>query len=694
MLKGKGINKKKFCFIICSNDELYLHECIHYIHHLNIPVGYEIEVISIQDASSMAAGYNEGMKASDAKYKIYLHHDVFITYKEFLSSILEIFSSDENIGMIGMVGCIKMPASGIMWNTIRVGGLFRFKSRDDKHLPHYQYNIKDGLHTVEAIDGFMMVTSQDILWREDLFTAFHYYDISQSMEFRRKGYRIVVPTQHVPWCYHDGRIMNLINYNKYRKIGMEEYKEFFELPKFNVVKNNEEMKNDYGVKVVLIANNQQEEVQYSIRSILSNSVIKKEQIIIVDNGSEDALRHWLKEQKDYSYIQCNEILEGYGTILKEVINEFITEEDLLLLEPGLTIDGNTVSALKGMMENNKKCGAVSAGIMQIPRFWNQDLNQNKDFDNLPSERTMNLSSYGILFRNEFLKTVKLVPYDLPESILKDLAFQGIEKGFSFLKINKPLFYLQEGISLSKIDVYAQRFGYEKDKKRLQESHSLTYFNTTPNQPLINLMNEESQRAMNILEIGCDCGANLLEIHNRFPNASLYGVELNEESVKIARKIANVVVGNIEEKKVDFDDVKFDYIIFGDVLEHLRDPQGTIDYCKTLLKEEGNILACIPNLMHYSVMKQLLQNGTFTYTDMGLLDRTHIHFFTYIEIIKMFEASGYIIEKLSYTGGEQGVEEKDKLFVEQLAALSNHKQKFMYYAFQYLVKASKEKKNHE
>ena len=694
MFKDKRLNEKKFCFIICSNDELYLQECIHYIYHLHIPTGYEIEVISIRDAVSIASGYNEGMRASDAKYKIYLHHDVFIAYKDFLISILEIFHRDSNIGLIGMVGCVKMPANGIMWYTNRTGGVFKFASEDPNMLPHYKYSISHGINRVECVDGFLMVTSLDIPWREDLFTDFHYYDISQSMEFQRKGFKVVVPIQQVPWCYHDGRIMNLKNYDEYRKIGMKEYKEFFQLPRFQIVKKEEYEKEKWKLRVLLIANNQYEEVQQTLKSLLSKDIVKGEQIIVVDNGSEDELRHWLKDQTEYSYIQCNEILEGYGEILKVVIDEFITEEDLLLLAPGLTIDCNTISALKGLMRKNKNCGALSAGIMQIPRFGYKNEEQSIEIDNLPFEHTMELPFYGTLFQNKFLKSVKLESYDLPESILKDLSFQGIEKDFVFFKINMPLFYLQEGIDLSKINIYEQKFGYEKDKQKLKQYRSLTYFNTTPNRALINLMEDERLREMNVLEVGCDCGANLLEIQNRFPKASLYGVELNEESVNIARKIANVVVGNIEEKKVNYNGIRFDYIIFGDVLEHLRDPQGTIEYCKSLLKDNGKLLACIPNLMHYSVMKQLLQSGTFTYTDMGLLDRTHIHFFTYIEIIKMFAASGYTIERLSYTGGEQGIEEKDKVFVEQLTSLSNHKQKFMYYAFQYLVKASKEKKDHE
>ena len=77
-------NDRKICFIICSNNQQYLEECLLYLSLLKVPKGYETEVLAIQDASSMTAGYNEGMKASDAKYKVYLHQDTFITEKTFL----------------------------------------------------------------------------------------------------------------------------------------------------------------------------------------------------------------------------------------------------------------------------------------------------------------------------------------------------------------------------------------------------------------------------------------------------------------------------------------------------------------------------------------------------------------------------------------------------------------------------------
>ena len=73
-------DKNKISFIICTNDELQLQECLMYINLLHIPEGYQTEVITVTDAVSMASGYNEAMRTSDAKYKIYLHQDMWVVF--------------------------------------------------------------------------------------------------------------------------------------------------------------------------------------------------------------------------------------------------------------------------------------------------------------------------------------------------------------------------------------------------------------------------------------------------------------------------------------------------------------------------------------------------------------------------------------------------------------------------------------
>jgi len=89
------MNDKKVCFIICSNNELYLKECLFWINRLQIPEGYVTEQIVITDAKSMTEGYNRAMLRSDAKYKVYLHQDTFIVNPDFVPDMLAVFEKEK-----------------------------------------------------------------------------------------------------------------------------------------------------------------------------------------------------------------------------------------------------------------------------------------------------------------------------------------------------------------------------------------------------------------------------------------------------------------------------------------------------------------------------------------------------------------------------------------------------------------------
>ena len=78
------MDKQKIAFITCVNDETECAECRYYLGRLHVPDRYAVDIISIREASSMTAGYNSAMRDSDAKYKVYLHQDVFIKNQNFM----------------------------------------------------------------------------------------------------------------------------------------------------------------------------------------------------------------------------------------------------------------------------------------------------------------------------------------------------------------------------------------------------------------------------------------------------------------------------------------------------------------------------------------------------------------------------------------------------------------------------------
>lgn len=78
---------------------------------------------------------------------------------------------------------------------------------------------------VEAVDGLLLATQHDVRWREDLFDGWDFYDISECFEMRRAGYRVVVPYQDSPWCYHDNTYSKMLNYYKYCERAVGEYQD-------------------------------------------------------------------------------------------------------------------------------------------------------------------------------------------------------------------------------------------------------------------------------------------------------------------------------------------------------------------------------------------------------------------------------------------------------------------------------------
>lgn len=465
---------KKICFIICSNNKRYLEECLFYLSKLEVPTGYTVEAISIFDAKSMAGGYNEGLKAAEAKYKIYLHQDVFIIYKKFLEAILNIFHSDPLIGMIGVVGTPKISVGGVMWFGHREGQLYGTNPVQEEYAI-YNYKLEDGLHEVDAIDGLMMITSIDIPWKEETFDGWDFYDVSQSFEFRKAGYKVVVPEQLCPWCVHDDGVLNLINYDKYRKICMQEYSEYFYPDRFYIGRNNyiktEKRKTNRDTSIVIIARNQFDAVKKTLETINIFSVLDYQHIIVVDNGSEDGLRHWLRRQKKVNYIICEEAIEGYAAILNEVVKQFITIEDLLIVSAGLLFLPGCMEKLKSVLEERKETGAVCGRkILGNPgdknSFINTVKNIHKYYGNTERRELTGLPYEGILIKNEMLQ--KSDGFEerllLPDKVMLDFAFQGKRNDYSYYEVEDAYFYKVA----NSIEMYLERFNNEIDEQTLNQ----------------------------------------------------------------------------------------------------------------------------------------------------------------------------------------------------------------------------------
>jgi GT2 family glycosyltransferase/glycosyltransferase involved in cell wall biosynthesis/2-polyprenyl-3-methyl-5-hydroxy-6-metoxy-1,4-benzoquinol methylase len=152
----------------------------------------------------------------------------------------------------------------------------------------------------------------------------------------------------------------------------------------------------------------------------------------------------------------------------------------------------------------------------------------------------------------------------------------------------------------------------------------------------------------IVDFGCASGYFAQILNTR--GCIVTGVEINSLAAEQAKQhCREVIVADLDFVSIAeiLPNQKFDVAVFGDVLEHLRNPQKVLEDTKAILKEDGFIVASIPNIAHGAIRLALLK-GEFEYTELGILDNTHLRFFTRTTVEQLFDTSGYIINAIDCT----------------------------------------------
>ena len=154
----------------------------------------------------------------------------------------------------------------------------------------------------------------------------------------------------------------------------------------------------------------------------------------------------------------------------------------------------------------------------------------------------------------------------------------------------------------------------------------------------------------VLDIGCATGF-MGKYLQQVKHCNVFGVDLRSAEIEIAKQNLNfAMVGNIEDTRIvtsilsNHENKKFDCVLATSLIEHVSDPDKVIMNMKRLLKPNGKIILSTPNISHWAVIVSLLK-GDFTYTDYGILDRTHLHFFTIKTFRELFVNNNVQIEKL-------------------------------------------------
>jgi 2-polyprenyl-3-methyl-5-hydroxy-6-metoxy-1,4-benzoquinol methylase len=162
-------------------------------------------------------------------------------------------------------------------------------------------------------------------------------------------------------------------------------------------------------------------------------------------------------------------------------------------------------------------------------------------------------------------------------------------------------------------------------------------------------------ASSVLEVGCSSGAFGGLIKKTRSGVVVWGIEPNPEAVGIATgRLDNVICGIFQSSMPELEGKKFDCIVFNDVLEHLVDPEQALIVSKEYLTAGGTVVASIPNILFFYQMLEILIEQDWRYRDSGILDNTHLRFFTKKSIIRMFEKCGFEISTIEGISASYGL----------------------------------------
>jgi 2-polyprenyl-3-methyl-5-hydroxy-6-metoxy-1,4-benzoquinol methylase len=177
----------------------------------------------------------------------------------------------------------------------------------------------------------------------------------------------------------------------------------------------------------------------------------------------------------------------------------------------------------------------------------------------------------------------------------------------------------------------------------------------------------------ILDVGCGAGNLLNKLKESGKAREIVGIEINERLAgNLSSTLDKLYVGDVEIIDLPLAEEFFDYILFADVLEHLIDPWRVLHRYKRLLKNDGYMIATIPNIKNYHTLYRLIFFDDFEYKNEGVLDRSHLRFFTKREITKMFKDENFEVVDLIHLNASG-------------TALSRLRNLSSFFATQYLIK---------
>lgn len=438
-----------------------------------------------------------------------------------------------------------------------------------------------------------------------------------------------------------------------------------------------------------------------LESIKKNTKKDTYEVIIVDNASTDGTREWLQEQQGIKVILNDENI-GFPKGCNIGITYANLENDILLLNNDIEVTHNWLENLQIALHSDPKVGAVQG--LDAHHFHGM-FNENGDPIDFNADDTSEihifatqnnvsnsnrwkyvnfLAGYCFLIKRHVLDQIGLLDERFSPGNFEDddLSYRTLAAGYYLLRCHDCFIqhfgsksFRNDEISYWKlIDTNAKKFiekwGFHAWDKKHQQNN------------LLRLLEADETNPIHVLQIGSRLGSTLFDVKNKYPFAHLYGIETNENYGAVMKGIINLSTKPATEFPLEFEKQLFDFILFGENFEQVGDPHEFLVKIKEYLKPNGQIIFNIKNIMHASVLENLL-NGHWHYTD-TILKKDDYTFLTAADIERLSKECGYYNTLIFHWYSQAA----DESFIKSLCAITDEGKSYLYRTYLYTVRLQK------
>ena len=422
------------------------------------------------------------------------------------------------------------------------------------------------------------------------------------------------------------------------------------------------------------------------------------ELIVVDNSSTDETREWLLDQPDI-LLKLNDQNEGFPKGCNIGIGMAQPDSDILLLNNDTIVTPNWLLNLTTCLYSSDQIGAAGAvsnhseNLQGVP-FTYDDLDQmqkhaakNNISDSIKWEQKVFLIGFCLLIKREVIDKIGLLDEAYSPGYVEDndLSIRILKSGYKLMLCH---------------DCFIHHYLGSEFRKDLSRFYPVLYANRktfknkwgfeTPGFDEIKfdslrILNEpDKYKSMNVLELGCGIGVTLLKIKYSYPNAVLFGCETDTYKAKISSCVACVSTSNLDNILSDYDDDFFDYILVGHYPELIDSPKTLLKKVYKKLKQGGCMIATIKNIMHYQIIRELINGNWFLSNQ--IQNQIYSKYFTLKDFSSLLADCGFVNQYSFHWFSVPN--DSDKAFIQKICELRSDQHDYDLRTHLYSIRAQK------